>query len=139
MQKITLPLVEMTMINFKCYENQTIKFDASKVNEIFGPNASGKSSIAQALQFSFFGSKKDSSKISTGKNFMKVLTTLSDGQHEVVVTSQIENGKYTCSAFYDGNKVKSPSVFIKQLLGLDSFDPRQLLSAKNENFISIKH
>lgn len=137
MQKITLPLVEMTMTNFKCYENKTIKFDPQKVNEIFGPNASGKTSIAQALQFSFFGSKRDVHKISTGKTSMQVSTTLSDGQNEIVVTSRIENDKYHCSVFMDGKKVKSPSTFIKQLLGLDSFDPRQLLSAKNENFLSL--
>ena len=44
----------ITLQNFRCFEHLDLKFD-KPINFIFGPNASGKSTIAEAMEVALTG------------------------------------------------------------------------------------
>ena len=134
-----MPLIKsIEMFNFKCYKHKKIEFSIDQVNEIFGQNGVGKTSILDAIKFCIFGSKKDVNKIKKDYIRCKVITIFKDKNNEITISSNLDNidKKYSCEIYLNGNKIKSPSTYIKQLFSIDSFDPKTILS-DNEKLLSL--
>ena len=140
MNNVLLKSIELR--NFKTHENLVIPI--SKKTEIYGGNATGKSSVMEALKFNLFGGKADVSKIKTGAEEALVKTNwveLKNG--EEIKTSIIKkiknNGKVSVKINYNGISPQSPAKFIKTFVSVGSFDPKELIvkEGRTERLLSL--
>lgn len=103
-------IIEMSLKNFKGYTDSVFNF--SDVNEIKGPNAKGKTSIADAISFcicgqSFFG-EKSNYKIHNdkfpGANAVIEMKLLNVSNNDVLEIKREFNPKKTSTVYIDGKK-----------------------------------
>ena len=133
-------LVSMHLKNFKKHQDLNVPFVG--LNEVFGKNRTGKTTIVEALKFCLQGGKSDVDKIHLGGKSATVTSTWKEAEKntELVIKTTInDKGDVRCSAVFDGIKHHKPRTFIKQLVGVGSFDPRELLDKKGrqENLLKL--
>ena len=128
-------LTSVTMTNFKCHHNAT--FAISHLNDFYGKNRVGKSSIVDAINFCLCGTAKDIDKISVGKDYCIVSTEYlhPHKNQKLIFTSRLtKKGTHTFKAEIDGRQVQTPKKFIKEMIGVGTFNPRELiLNSKNRD------
>lgn len=117
--------------NFKSIEKKDISLD--QLHEVFGANATGKSSIQEAAEFACEGGKNDIEKIALGKDKCTVKMLFEHTESEApleVLTSLTRKGNLTCKAVFNGINQVNPRTFIKKLISVGSFDPKHILDKK---------
>ena len=121
--------------NFKCHSELIIGLD--HLNDIYGKNRTGKSSILEALKFSLSGTAKDVDKIKSGTEYCFV-------ESEFIHPTKIDNvlvfkshltkkGIHTFSCEFQGKKLSQPKKIAKDLVGIGTFDPREILDKKDRD------
>ena len=138
-----MKLKSISIQNFKSLENKT--FCLSGKTEIYGGNAVGKSSVGEAIRFALFPSKKDVEKISVGKEKMSVKLILEElnEQGEIVeleVTSSLDNvtGEAKRRVLFDGISPSKPAEFLKNLVSVGTFNPRDLVKKEGRKERMLK-
>ena len=90
----------------------------------------GKSSIVDAINFCLCGTAKDVDKITVGKDYCVVSTEYmhAEKNQKLIFTSRLtQKGNYTFKAELDGKQVQTPKTFIKEMIGVGTFNPRELI------------
>ena len=127
---LNLHLRSLVIKNFKSHESIELPFE--KLNEVFGKNRTGKTSIHEALNFCLEGGKNDKDKVKKGCEEAKVTAVFtSDDGHKLTIHSKIDSdGETRWKANFDGVDVLKPKQFIKRLITCGSFNPQELLEKK---------
>ena len=123
-----LSLKSVSMENFKIHESLEIPFN--KLNEIYGKNRTGKTSVHEAIKFCLSGGKGDKDKVRNGADKAKVTTKFESASgHQLTIQSEINTlGESKWAVNFDGVGVHSPKSFIKRLISFGTFNPKELLS-----------
>ena len=74
--RIQVVLESITIKNFKNIEKA--EYHLKQLNEFYGHNKTGKSSVLDALRFVFYGGKNDVDKIQVGKDKTEVEVSLKE-------------------------------------------------------------
>ena len=113
--------------NFKCIEDKT--FSLSKLNDIYGANKTGKSSVLEAIHFCCKGGKNDVDKIRVGSDKTEVeVLAEENGVPIEIKTTLNRKGNVSCRAKCNGVEHNQPRTLIKRLLSFGSFNPREMLA-----------
>ena len=128
-------LKEIQINNFKCHEKETIVAGENRRTEIYGENRQGKTAVLEALKFCLTGTINDVHKIKLGEDKMSVKAVfkeLGTGTAVEIERSLIkkEAGKpiQKLKVLYDGLEPQKPASFIKDLVSVGTFNPRELLA-----------
>ena len=122
--------------NFKKFENLTLS-NLEKINLFLGENASGKTSICEAIQFCLEGSVRDIDKIHSGKSFARVTINLVKEGNEIEISTEINKEKekpviktrYKVNGVYRKNATRT---LLKKFFSVGAFDPFKVLDDKNK-------
>ena len=126
MKKIVY-LKSIIIRNFKNIDKA--EYNLKDLNEFYGANKTGKSSVLDALRFVFYGGKNDIDKIQIGKDKTEVeLSLVEDGTPMDIITSLDKSGKLKCSAVVNGVKSSNPRSLIKRMLSFGTFNPRDMIN-----------
>lgn len=134
-------LKSVRLINFKIHDDFIFNFE--ELNDIYGKNRVGKSSIVQAIQVCLFPKKSDVSKIKHGKDFCELITTFEadegEGMKPLVFSTKItSNGNVYKKDTYDNILLKKVAELRSQLVSFGTFNPRELLDKKNRKAYLLK-
>ena len=123
-------LKSITIKDFKNIEKQ--EYLLKDLNEFYGSNRTGKSSVLDALRFVFYGGKNDTDKIQVGKDKCEVEVSLEEnGVPMKIITSLDRKGKLKCTAIIKGVKSNNPRSLIKRMISFGTFNPREMLDKEN--------
>ena len=128
--------------NFKSHKNLSLDFN--RLNEIFGANATGKTSVMEAIKFAFVGGKGDVDKIRIGEEKCSVVLTFQSGETPLEIKTTLDRkGQLNCSVQLEGIKNQNPRTFIKNMISYGSFNPRKALDPKTRlstllNLVPVK-
>ena len=134
-------LKSIRLENFKSHDE--LIFNVKQLNEIYGENRVGKSSVIQALQFCLFPSKSDVNKIKHGKEFAKV-TVFFDidegkGFKEAIFSTKIKtDGSIYKKDTYNNILLKRVAKVRSSLVSFGTFNPRELLEKGNRTKYLLK-
>ena len=125
--------MEIGIKNFLSIADVEIK--AGKINQVFGKNNQGKTSIIKAIEFAFKGST-DPDLIRSGEESAEVVLELKDN---MVISRKLNSaGKQTLSVTKAGMKAQGPQSYLSQLFEGISFNPLEILDPKSRNQFIIK-
>jgi len=125
----------ITEVKIENFQNiSSAAFAAGKFNQICGKNSQGKTSVNQAIQFAHEGSK-DPSLIKTGQEKATVELTYADGAVLTRWLKRREGKPPTTAVKYerDGMTPAKIQTHLNKMIGVGSFDPRELLNPKTRN------
>ena len=134
-------LSNVRLINFKIHDD--FIFNIHQLNDIYGQNRVGKSSIVQAIETCLFPSKKDVDKIKHGKDFCELIVTFEveeDGEIKSLTfsTKISKNGTIYTKDKYNDVLLKKVSGIRSSLVSVGTFDPRKLLDKKDRTQYLLK-
>lgn len=105
-----------------------VEIRPGRITQITGQNNQGKTSIIKALDFAVHGSN-DPSVVKIGEDAAEVLVELSDNTS--IRRRLSSEGRQSVSVERDGMKAKAPQALLDALFDPSSFNPLELLTAKN--------
>ena len=122
-------LTEIIIRDFKNIKNKVFKL--AHLNDFYGANKVGKSSILEAVHFAFEGGKNDVDKIRVGaqKAIVELKGTKGDLDLESKTTLNTAGNLY-CTAKLGGKRLNNPRSFLTNLFGFGTFNPRAMLDKK---------
>ena len=128
MKKI-VNFTEVRIKNFKSIKDKV--FHLGKLNDIYGANKTGKSSVLEAIQFCCKGGKNDVDKIKVGEDKAEVEISAKENKVDFYVKTTIDrDGKVYCTAKSNGVTHNQPRSLIERVLSFGSFNPRMMLEKK---------
>lgn len=113
MKNITIK--KLSIVNFKGIKNLQIDFNANGETNIYGANASGKSSVMDAFLFCLFGKNSQDQKVFEIKNCVD--TELNRQDHEVEALLCIDGRNETLKHIYRENWVKKHGSEFPEMQG----------------------
>ena len=136
--KIKVVLKSISIKNFKNIEKEEYRLE--KLNEFYGKNRTGKSSILDALRFVFYGGKNDVDKIQVGKDKTEVEVSLIENETPMEIKTTLDRkGNLKCVATVNGVRSGSPRSLIKRMISFGTFNPREMLEkeGRKERLLSL--
>lgn len=126
-----MKIKKLSIKNFKGISNVDFH-DLKQVIQFVGSNASGKTSIHDALQFLFSPGKTSASLVRQGERKAEVKMECEvKGQKIEILKHLTSEGKQALDIRINGEIYKdSKSVILKNLLGIASFQPDKIISPK---------
>jgi DNA repair ATPase RecN len=112
-----------------------VEIRPGKVTQIVGDNNQGKTSILKAISFAVDGSN-DPSLVKLGEDSTEVLLELSD--NTIIRRRLNSQGRQSVDVQRDGMKATSPQALLGALFDQSSFNPLDLLSAKERTEAILK-
>ncbi|CAB4149923.1 AAA domain containing protein [uncultured Caudovirales phage] len=121
--------MQVTRIGIKNFLSLAdVEIKPGRITQITGQNNQGKTSIIKALGFAAHGSP-DPSVVKIGTDAAEVIVELSDN---TLIRRRINSeGRQSVSVERDGMKAKAPQALLDALFDQSSFNPLDLLNAKN--------
>ena len=121
--------ISVKIKNFKSIKDSS--FNLKKLNDVYGDNSTGKSSILEAIQFACFGKKSDVDKISVGAEKAEVEIEAVENDVPIKIKTTInKKGDVYCRAKVNDIVHNQPKALIKRLLSFGAFNPREMLDKK---------
>ena len=125
--------------NFKSISEKELSF--KHLNEIFGENKTGKTSVLEAIQFCFEGTSKDIDKIKKGEEESIVemqFVDPADKEGKLVLKNKMNTkGVVTPSITFRGIAITKPRTFIKDYVSFGTFNPRSILNKKERGKVLL--
>ena len=129
MNKKIVSLRKVIIRNFKSIKEMVIPL--SKLNEFYGANQTGKSSVLQAIHFIFQGKKSDTEKIALGEEKTEVELELLEDNVPIKVKTRLKKGSTpSWTMEMKGTKKTNPREILKRMLSFGTFNPREMLNPK---------
>lgn len=127
-----MSVVKLSIKNFLSISD--VEIVPGKVNQIFGKNNQGKTTILKALEFAFKGST-DGSMVKHGEENAEVIVELD----EMTIRRRLgANGKQSVSVTKGAFKADSPQAFLSSLFEGMSFNPLEILNPKTRTKFILK-
>ena len=128
------PTVKINKVIIKDFKNiRLLELDVDKLTELYGKNATGKSSVLEAIHFLVKGGKNDVHRIREGADEAKVSVEISEGETDIYAETSIKrDGTITCKGKTNGISTHNPRTLLKRLFTFGSFDPRLILNKDND-------
>lgn len=125
-------VVNVKIENFK--NIKSAEFKTGKFNQIVGANSQGKTSVNQAIEFVYQGSM-DTGFIKVGEDRAFVELQFDDGAVMSRWLKRREGQKPTTAVKYerDGMTPAKIQAHINKMIGVGTFDPREILNPKTRN------
>ena len=129
--------------NFKSHKD--LKINLANRTEIYGKNAVGKTSVAEAIRFIFYPKKSDKDKVAVGCEKAEVFFEFDlegkDGKtsHATVKSWVNKEGVHNRSVQFDGIAPQNPALFLKQFISFGTFNPREMVAkeGRTERLLSL--
>lgn len=125
----------VTDVKIQNFKNISLaEFKTGKFNQIVGKNSQGKSAVNQAIEFAHQGSM-DVNLIKVGEEKAFVELKFDDGAVLSRWLKRREGLKPTTAVKYerDGMTPSKVQAHLNKMIGIGTFDPRQLLNPKTRN------
>ena len=129
MKKI-VSLKKITIRNFKGLKE--ISLPLKKMNEFYGKNQTGKTSVLDAVRFVFSGKKNDQTKVRVGEDKAEVEMELTENGVPILVKTKIEkDGSPSWTMKMKGVKKSNPREILKRMFSFGTFNPREMVTGKD--------
>ena len=126
-------IAKFVSIKIKNFKNlKEFNLSLEKLNELYGANKTGKSSVLEAIHFACKGGKNDVEKIRVGADKAEVVLEAEEQGVPIEIKTTINRkGNVYCSGKVNGVATDSPRSLISRLLTFGTFNPREMLDKKD--------
>ena len=127
MKKSMVTLKSVTIRGFKNIKELTLPL--KRLNEFYGQNQTGKSSVLEAIQFVFMGKKADGDKVNIGSEKAEIDLEVLENNIPIKVKAKISDsgGSPTWSMKMKGVGKSNPREILKRMFSFGTFNPREML------------
>ena len=127
MKKSMVTLKSVTIRGFKNIKELTLPL--KRLNEFYGQNQTGKSSVLEAIQFVFMGKKADGDKVNIGSDKAEIDLEVLENNIPIKVKAKISDsgGSPTWSMKMKGVGKSNPREILKRMFSFGTFNPREML------------